>query len=92
MFLSPPATGASPNPVSRFSANSSSSAATPPHEIAYVGDRLDNDLRPATTAGLRTIFVRRGPWGYITYQPGTADLAIDTLTELPDALKTLPAD
>jgi FMN phosphatase YigB (HAD superfamily) len=62
-----------------------------PHAIAYVGDRLDNDLRPAT-AGLRTIFVRRGPWGYITYQPGTADLAIDTLTELPDALKTLPAD
>jgi HAD superfamily hydrolase (TIGR01549 family) len=24
-----------------------------PHEIAYVGDRLDNDLRPAAEAGLR---------------------------------------
>lgn len=63
-----------------------------PKEIAYVGDRLDNDLRPAAAAGLRTIFVRRGPWGYITYEPGTADLAIDSLTELPDALTTLPAD
>jgi FMN phosphatase YigB (HAD superfamily) len=63
-----------------------------PHEIAYVGDRLDNDLRSAATAGLRTIFVRRGLWGYITYQPGAADLAIDTLTELPNALKTLAAD
>jgi FMN phosphatase YigB (HAD superfamily) len=32
-----------------------------PHEIAYVGDRLDNDLRPAAEAGLRPVFVRRGP-------------------------------
>jgi FMN phosphatase YigB (HAD superfamily) len=63
-----------------------------PHEIAYVGDRLDNDLRPATAAGLYTVFVRRGPWDYITYQPGIADLELDSLTELPDALKALPAD
>ena len=61
-----------------------------PNEIAYVGDRLDNDLRPAATAGLHTVFVRRGPWGYITYEPDTADLEIDSLTELPAALKTLP--
>jgi FMN phosphatase YigB (HAD superfamily) len=33
-----------------------------PNEIAYVGDRLDNNLRPAAAAGLHTIFVRRGPW------------------------------
>jgi HAD superfamily hydrolase (TIGR01549 family) len=59
-----------------------------PHEIAYVGDRLDNDLQPATTAGLHTIFIKRGPWGYITYQHGAASLEIDSLTELPDALKT----
>jgi HAD superfamily hydrolase (TIGR01549 family) len=52
-----------------------------PHQIAYVGDRLDNDLRPAATAGLHTIFIRHGPWGYITYQHGTADLEIDALTE-----------
>jgi FMN phosphatase YigB (HAD superfamily) len=63
-----------------------------PHEIAYVGDRLDNDLRPATEAGLRTVFVRRGPWGYIIYKPGTADLELDSLSELPAALKTLSAD
>lgn len=63
-----------------------------PGEIAYVGDRLDNDLRPAAAAGLHTIFVKRGPWGYITYEPGSADLAIDSLTELPPALTTLPAD
>jgi len=35
------------------------------HEIAYVGDRLDNDIVPAARAGLFTIWVRRGPWGYV---------------------------
>ncbi len=63
-----------------------------PDEIAYVGDRLDNDLRPAAAAGLHTIFVRRGPWGYVIYERGTADLELDSLTELPSALKTLPVD
>ena len=38
-------------------------------EIAYVGDRLDNDIAPAGQAGLFTIWVRRGPWGYIL-EPG----------------------
>lgn len=60
-----------------------------PEEIAYVGDRVDNDLRPAAKAGLHTVFVKRGPWGYISYEPGTASLEINSLTELPDALKTL---
>ena len=60
-----------------------------PDEIAYVGDRLDNDLLPATAAGLHTVFVKRGPWGYLTYEPGTATLEIASLSELPDALKTL---
>lgn len=35
------------------------------HEIAYVGDRLDNDIAPAARAGLCTVWVRRGPWGRI---------------------------
>jgi HAD superfamily hydrolase (TIGR01549 family) len=63
-----------------------------PEEIAYVGDRVDNDIRPAAAAGLHTVFVKRGPWGYITYEPGTASLEIDSLTELPDALKKLDVD
>jgi len=36
-----------------------------PEEIAYVGDRLDNDVLPARSAGLWAIFLRRGPWGHI---------------------------
>ncbi len=40
-----------------------------PAEVVYVGDRLDNDIAPAATAGLRTAWIRRGPWGFIL-QPG----------------------
>jgi HAD superfamily hydrolase (TIGR01549 family) len=36
-----------------------------PSEVAYVGDRLDNDIRPAAAAGLVATFVRRGPWAFI---------------------------
>jgi len=63
-----------------------------PHEIAYVGDRLDNDLGPAAHAGLHTVFVKRGPWGYIIYQPGSADLELDSLAQLPNALAKLSAN
>jgi FMN phosphatase YigB (HAD superfamily) len=30
-----------------------------------VGDRLDNDIRPALAAGMVAVFLRRDPWGYI---------------------------
>lgn len=63
-----------------------------PSEIAYVGDRLDNDLRPAAEAGLRTVFVRRGPWGYILYERGSAELELGSLDELLIGLQTLPTD
>ncbi|WP_030903135.1 HAD family hydrolase [Streptomyces sp. NRRL F-5126] len=38
-----------------------------PGEILYVGDRVDNDLAPATAAGMRTALVRRGPWATIQW-------------------------
>ncbi len=31
-------------------------------EILYVGDRCDNDIRPAREAGMHTALVHRGPW------------------------------
>lgn len=36
-----------------------------PHEIAYIGDRIDNDVLPAQGLGMQAIFVERGPWGVI---------------------------
>lgn len=57
-----------------------------PHEIAYVGDRLDNDIRPAIEAGLAAIWIRRGPWAYVapTHDdlPPAAPSLIDIATSL----------
>lgn len=54
-----------------------------PADVAYVGDRPDNDVRPAAAAGMRAVWIRRGPWGVI--EPGTppqAALTVGSLTEL----------
>lgn len=37
--------------------------------VAYVGDRLDNDVRPAMAVGMRAVWIRRGPWGVIQELP-----------------------
>jgi FMN phosphatase YigB (HAD superfamily) len=60
-------------------------AGVAPHEIAYVGDRVDNDVEPALAAGLVAVHVRRGPWGYLHESPPRA-VRITGLDELPDAL------
>jgi len=41
-----------------------------PSEIAYVGDRLDNDIEPALQAGMVPVFIRRGPWAVGTCAVG----------------------
>jgi HAD superfamily hydrolase (TIGR01662 family) len=55
----------------------------PAADVAYVGDRLDNDIHPAAAAGMRPVWIRRGPWAAITTDtppPGT--LIVDSLDEL----------
>ncbi len=59
------------------------------NEVAYVGDRVDNDVLPAAAAGLIAIHVRRGPWGRLQPTPPAAALGLDSLAELPDALASL---
>jgi HAD superfamily hydrolase (TIGR01549 family) len=61
----------------------------PMGEIAYVGDRMDNDIRPAKSVGMVAAFVRRGPWAWLQAgraDPPEADIVVDSLAELPDAL------
>jgi FMN phosphatase YigB (HAD superfamily) len=65
-------------------------AQLPPQQIAYVGDRLDNDILPAIAAGMTAVFIRRGPWGCLHAlrpEAARAHLRIDTLAALPDALR-----
>jgi HAD superfamily hydrolase (TIGR01509 family) len=53
-----------------------------PQAVAYVGDRPDNDIGPAAAAGMRAVWLRRGPWGVIASQPPGAALTVRSLTEL----------
>lgn len=65
-----------------------------PAEIAYVGDRVDNDVVPAVRAGMFAVFLRRGPWGYLHADRPDASLAhlrLDSLRELPAALEAIRA-
>lgn len=77
-------------PSPEFFARVVEAAETPAARIAYVGDRLDNDVLPARAAGMFTVFVRRGPWGHVHAhwpQAALADARIDSLDELPAVLK-----
>jgi HAD superfamily hydrolase (TIGR01662 family) len=60
-----------------------------PHEVAYVGDRVDNDVVPSARAGLVAVHVRRGPWGRLQASPPEAALVLDDLASLPQALASL---
>jgi HAD superfamily hydrolase (TIGR01549 family) len=60
-----------------------------PAEIAYVGDRVDNDVLPAAAAGLVAVHVRRGPWGRLQPTPPEAALGLDDLASLPGALASI---
>ncbi len=65
-------------------------------EIVYVGDRLDNDIRPAATLGLRTALIRRGPWAMIQRDDPAAErvptMRINSLAELPGKIAALNTD
>jgi HAD superfamily hydrolase (TIGR01662 family) len=52
-----------------------------PADVVYVGDRPDNDIKPAAAAGMRTIWLRRGPWGLIWEDAPEANLVVGTLEE-----------
>ncbi|WP_202485277.1 HAD family hydrolase [Streptomyces sp. SID4985] len=62
-----------------------------PHEMLYVGDRLDNDIRPAAAAGLHTALVRRGPWAAIQWRGKEAEktptFRLESLLELSGLIR-----
>jgi len=76
-------------PDARFFERVLDLAGHPPEDVVYVGDRVDNDVLPAAAAGMRTILVRRGPWGVIQSdwpEAERADALVDGLDEAVDAI------
>jgi HAD superfamily hydrolase (TIGR01549 family) len=79
-----------PDPA--FFAKVVEAAGEPAGNIAYVGDRLDNDVLPSLAAGMRAVFLRRGPWGWMHAEKPEieqAHLRLDTLHGLADRLAAL---
>lgn len=61
------------------------------HEIVYVGDHRDYDVKAARDAGLQAVLIKRGPWGRLWADDPTvnesATWVIDSLGELPDLVR-----
>ena len=77
-------------PDPRFFGGIQRALAIPPGEIAYVVDRMDNDVRPAESVGMIGVLIRRGPWAFIQSAREPAPLhSVDSLDELPDLLRSL---
>jgi FMN phosphatase YigB (HAD superfamily) len=73
-------------PSPEFFARCADEAALAPERILYVGDRIDNDVRPALSFGMQVAFLRRGPWGHIQQDDEAlvrCRFRLDDLAELP---------
>ncbi|WP_381566572.1 HAD family hydrolase [Streptomyces eurythermus] len=61
-------------------------------EMLYVGDRIDNDVRPAAVAGMHTALVHRGPWATIQWNSEEArkllTFRVESLLELSGLIRT----
>ena len=75
---------AKPDPA--FFARIAAELDLPPAQIAYVGDRVDNDILPAAAAGMFTVHLRRGPWGIIQAAWPEAKTAGATSSNLAEAI------
>ena len=75
-------------PDPRFFQRIAGDLALAPDQIAYVGDRIDNDIRPAAAAGMLPVLIRRGPWGHIQAARDlpSGTITIATLAEIPTVL------
>ena len=60
----------------------------PPESVAYVGDRVGNDVLPALAAEMRAVWIRRGPWGVIEQLPQGVEpaLVVNSLAELAERI------
>lgn len=67
--------------------------AVAPNECVHVGDRVDNDVVGALTAGMTVMHLRRGPWGLLHADDPALEHPrvhrLDALTDLAGVLRTL---
>ncbi|MGW1296175.1 HAD family hydrolase [Streptomyces sp. NPDC002533] len=75
-------------PSAGFFAKVLEASGAPARDTVYVGDHPANDTFPAARVGLRTVHIRRGPWGHLwacdDQVNATADWVVQSLMELTD--------
>ena len=79
-------------PAAAFFDRIVSESGFPAGEVVYVGDRVDNDVVPASEAGMLSIHIVRGAWGFIQRdwpEVTRARAQLTTLAELPALLEGL---
>ncbi|MFM9943463.1 MAG: HAD family hydrolase [Hyphomicrobiaceae bacterium] len=77
-------------PAPGFFQTLADACSAPPADIAYVGDRIDNDAMPAEQAGMMGIWLRRGLWADVqraSPQATSVPHQIASLTELLSLLR-----
>jgi putative hydrolase of the HAD superfamily len=64
---------------------------TTANKIIHIGNRIDTDVLPAKSLGMRTVWVRRGEANPNPTQAdlSQADLTVDDLTNLPESIKNI---
>jgi HAD superfamily hydrolase (TIGR01549 family) len=78
-------------PNAEFFVRAAMEAGAAPGETVYVGDQLDNDVVAPQRAGLRSVRIIRGPWGYLTRDaaaPSESLAVIHSLRELAGLLES----
>lgn len=89
-FVATSATWGVAKPSAAFFERVAAACHVPAHQVLYVGDRLDNDVRAARAVGMRTAWLRRGPWAHV--QPRRAEDHADLELRSLDLLARLVRD
>ena len=73
-------------PEAEFFSRIVTDAGCKPAELTYVGDRLDNDVLPAASSGMASVWIIRGPWAIVQQgwpEAGRAATRVRELAEIP---------
>lgn len=85
-FIASSARSGVQKPDAEFFARIVADAGCEPADITYVGDRLDNDVLPAVSIGIASVWVIRGPWAVVQQgwpEAETAATRVRELAEIP---------
>ena len=81
---------AAPKPATAGFLQASQSLGVEPWACAMIGDRVDHDMAPAKTLGMRTIRVARGRYAHLPSPTGQVDATFTSLDGVLDYLRPLP--